>query len=116
MTKYKELREKVKRLFLGIDLHRRQWHVTIQGESEVIFSGSIPGTWEALRQLLDRFQGIPMTAVYEAGYFGFWLHDRLVEYGAECIITPPSLMPQEYGNRVKTDQIGRASCRERVEI
>ena len=104
MTKYKELREKVKRLFIGIDLHRRQWHVTILGESEVIFSGSIPGTWEALRQLLERFHGVPMTAVYEAGYFGYWLHDRLVEYGAECIITPPSLIPQEYGNRVKTDR------------
>jgi transposase len=42
--------------------------------------------------------------VYEAGYFGFWLHDHLEEYGAECIVTPPSLIPQEYGNRVKTDR------------
>jgi len=104
MTKYEELREKVKRLFVGIDLHRQQWHVTIVAESEIVFSGSIPGTWEALRQLLDRYRGIAMTAVYEAGYFGYWLHDRLVEYGVDCIVTPPSLIPQEYGNRVKTDR------------
>nr|NIO16066.1 transposase [Deltaproteobacteria bacterium] len=25
-------------------------------------------------------------------------------YGADCIVTPPSLLPQEYGNRVKTDR------------
>jgi transposase len=42
--------------------------------------------------------------VYEAGYFGFWLYDELIEYGAECIVTPPSLIPQEYGNKVKTDR------------
>lgn len=104
MAKYRELGEKVKHLFIGIDLHRRQWHVTILAEGEVVFSSSIPGTWEALRQLLDSYQGLAMTAVYEAGYFGYWLHDRLVEDGIECIVTPPSLIPQEYGNRVKTDR------------
>jgi transposase len=43
--------------------------------------------------------------VYEAGYFGYWLHDRLAEYGAACTVTPPSLIPQEAGNRVKTDRL-----------
>jgi transposase len=43
-------------------------------------------------------------AVYEAGYFGYWLHDRLVEYGAACAVTPPSLIPQG-ANRVKTDRL-----------
>jgi len=42
-------------------------------------------------------------AVYEAGYFGFRLHDRLVAHGIPYLVTPPSLVPQEYGNRVKTD-------------
>jgi len=35
---------------------------------------------------------------------GFRLHDRLVAHGISCIVTPPSLVPQEYGNRVKTDR------------
>jgi transposase len=69
-----------------------------------LFSGSIAGTWEDLQKLLKRHHGNPVEAVYEAGYFGYWLHDRLTEYGAECIVTPPSLIPQEYGNRVKTDR------------
>jgi len=59
---------------------------------------------EALRKLLTRYRGGEIQAVYEAGYFGFWLHDRLVEYGADCVVTPPSLVPQEYGNHVKTDR------------
>ncbi len=27
-----------------------------------------------------------------------------MDYGVECLVTPPSLIPQEYGNRVKTDR------------
>ena len=95
-------------VFVGIDLHRRRWHVTARTAESELFSASIEGTWEALRHVLDRFRGYPVEAVYEAGYFGYWLHDRLVEYGASCVVTPPSLIPQEPGNRVKTD---RLDCR-----
>ena len=54
--------------------------------------------------MLDRYGGCLIHVVYEAGYFGFWLYDRVVGYGADCTVTPPSLLPQEYGNRVKTDR------------
>ncbi len=91
-------------LFVGIDMHKRTWHVTIRTDEVELFSGSIPGIWEALRRLLHRYKAQRIYAVYEAGYFGFWLHDHLTEYGVDCLVTPPSLVPQEYGNRVKTDR------------
>ena len=91
-------------LFVGIDLHKRAWHVTIETTDVELFSGSIPGEWEALHRLLERYRGCKITAVYEAGYFGFGLYDRLMECGIDCIVTPPSLIPREYGNRVKTDR------------
>ena len=68
-----------------------------------VFSASIPGTWEAL-QRMARCAGHQLQAVYEAGYFGFRLHDRLVAHGIPCLVTPPSLVSKEYGNRVKTDR------------
>jgi transposase len=67
-------------------------------------AGSIPGKREALHKLLERYKGCDIRAVYEAGYFGFWLYDRLTECGIDCVVTPPSLIPREYGNRVKTDR------------
>jgi len=91
-------------LFIGIDLHKARWHVTIRSADVELFCGSISGEWEALRRLLDRYEGNRIQAVYEAGCFGFWLYDRLAEHGVECFVTPPSLVPQEYGNRVKTDR------------
>jgi transposase len=91
-------------LFVGIDLHKQRWHVTIRTRDVELFSASIPGTWESLQRVLTRYSGHSLQAVYEAGYFGFRLHDRLVDHGIPCIVTPPSLVPQEYGNRVKTDR------------
>jgi transposase len=92
------------RVFVGIDLHKNKWHITARTSELELFSGSIPGRWETLRGILDRYKGHVIETVYEAGYFGFWLYDELIEYGAECIVTPPSLIPQEYGNKVKTDR------------
>jgi transposase len=111
MKRYKEQNTKAKRgeegkprLYVGIDLHRLTWHVTVRTEDVELFSGGLPGRWEALRKLFERYRSYRISVVYEAGYFGFWLHDRITAYGAECIVTPPSLIPQEYGNRVKTDR------------
>ncbi len=91
-------------LFVGIDLHKNRWHITIRTFDVEVFSASIPGTWEALQRVLVRYAGHQMQAVYEAGYFGCRLHDRLVAYGIPCLVTPPSFVPREYGNRVKTDR------------
>ncbi|NIS69466.1 MAG: IS110 family transposase [Proteobacteria bacterium] len=104
MEEYRRNGQEGKTVFVGVDLHRFKWHVTVRTEDQELFSGTIPGRWDALRRLLNRHGGDSIQVVYEAGYFGFWLHDRVVAYGADCIVTPPSLLPQEYGNRVKTDR------------
>jgi len=57
-----------------------------------------------LEPLLKRYSGHEILVVYEAGYFGFWLHDKLEKYGVNCKVTPPSLIPIEYGNKAKTDR------------
>lgn len=92
-------------LFVGIDLHKLRWHVTIRSAEIELFSNSIVGKWENLWRLLKRYKDCRIQAVYEAGYFGYWLFDLLTSHGAECIVTPPSLIPQEHGNRVKTDRL-----------
>jgi transposase len=104
MERYRESPEKRKRIYVGVDMHRLQWHVTVRTEDAELFVGSIPGKWDSLKKLLDRYKEYEKEVVYEAGYFGFWLHDHLADYGAECIVTPPSLVPVEYGNHVKTDR------------
>ena len=44
-------------LFVGIDIHKNRWHVTIRTFDVEVFSASIPGTWEALQRVLARCAG-----------------------------------------------------------
>ena len=105
MRKYNNSLASGETIFIGLDLHNQRWHVTLRTFDLELSSMSIAGTWDALRLLLERFPGHPIEVVYEAGYFGFWLHDLLEQYGAQCVVTPPSLIPHESGNRVKTDRL-----------
>ena len=42
--------------------------------------------------------------MYEAGPFGYTLHDRLVERGVDSLVCSPGLVPVQVGNRVKADR------------
>jgi len=92
-------------LFVGIDLHLKSWHVTILQNGVKLFCSNIAGRWEVLKKILDRFSVGRIHAAYEAGCFGVWLYDALLAYGASCTVVPPSLIPQESGNKTKTDRI-----------
>ena len=95
-----------KDLFVGIDMHRKQWHVTILNEDGLrLYSNRIAGTTEAIDRVLSRYgEAKKISSVYEAGYFGFWLYDFLVAMGVDAHVTPPSLIPSQSGSHVKTDR------------
>lgn len=93
-----------KEVFIGVDVHKESWHVTARTEGEEVFHGGIPSQYHALRKLLGHFKDCRIRVAYEAGPCGFWLYDRLTEDGIEAIVVPPSLIPIESGNKVKTDK------------
>ncbi len=93
-----------KGVFIGVDVHKESWHVTARAEGEEVFHGGIPSQYHALRKLLGHFKDCRIRVAYEAGPCGFWLYDRLTEDGIETIVVPPSLIPIESGNKVKTDK------------
>ncbi|MEO5358790.1 MAG: IS110 family transposase, partial [Nitrospirae bacterium YQR-1] len=71
---------------------------------EELFNGRIRGKYEDLSRQLSRLPECKIKVAYEAGPCGFWLYDRLIEAGIETIVVPPSLIPLETGNKVKTDK------------
>jgi transposase len=93
-----------KRVYIGIDVHKDSWHVTARTDGEEVFNGRIPASYHSLMKLLERFNDCQVKVAYEAGPCGFSLHDNLVESGIDTIVVPPSLIPIESGNRVKTDK------------
>lgn len=93
-----------KTVYIGIDVHKESWHVTARADGEEIFNGRIPASYHSLMKLRERFQGCQVRVAYEAGPCGFTLYDMLGEDGIDAIVVPPSLIPVESGNRVKTDK------------
>jgi transposase len=89
---------------VGIDVHKLSWHVTALVEGVIVESATIKPCYRVLKKLLARFAGGTLRIAYEAGPTGFSLYDELVADGIDCIVVPPSLIPVESGNRVKTDK------------
>lgn len=107
MPRYQKSAWSGKRLWVGIDIHRKYWHVTIlNDESEKLFDSSIPGRWPLLRQRLERYrEALSIQVAYEASFSGFWLYDHLTSHGYPTTVTPPNKIPSAGGDRVKTDRV-----------
>jgi len=51
MERYRRKAQEGNAVFVGVDLHRCKWHLTVRIEDKELFSGTIPGHWEALQRL-----------------------------------------------------------------
>ena len=92
---------------IGVDMHKVSWRITALVEGSIVMATTISRPdYKAFRKLLTQCEGNTIQVAYEAGPVGFDLYDRLTVDGIECIVTPPSLIPTESGNRVKTDKKG----------
>ena len=101
---------KEKMISIGIDVHKASWRLTAVGSGEIILALTISQPrYDKLKKILTRFKGNTVRVAYEAGPSGFDLYDKLTADGIECLVVPPSLIPTESGNRVKTDK--RDSCK-----
>jgi transposase len=94
---------KGKPMYVGIDVHKRDWVVTVLCQGEELFHGVLAPDTKGFIRLLKRFDASEIHTVYEAGPTGYWLHRALTEAGIDSIVTPPSLVPR-IGGRVKTDR------------
>ncbi len=94
---------KGKPIYVGIDVHKQDWVVTVLCQGEELYHATVVPDPSALVRLLKRFEASEVHTVYEAGPTGYWLHDALVEAGCVSMVTPPSLVPR-IGGKVKTDR------------
>ena len=97
------IKEKV--INIGIDVHKSSWRLTAVNSGEAVLALTISQpNYSKLKRILTRLEGNSVRVAYEAGPSGFDLYDKLTADGIECLVVPPSLIPTESGNRVKTDK------------
>jgi transposase len=93
-----------KHLFVGMDLHKKQWVVTVRTVDLELRTFSMDPFPAALDRHLHReYRGGIFHLVYEAGCFGYATYDYFREKGIDIIVTPPNRLYRERG-AIKTDK------------
>lgn len=81
-------------IYVGIDVHLRSWSVIILSETSVLKRMSQGADPDALHRFLSsHYPEAEYHSVYEAGFCGFWIHDRLTELGIHNIVVNPADVP-----------------------
>lgn len=106
MRKMQDYVVRGKDVFVGLEDSKRSWKLCVRSGGQIVDETSLPADYENLRNYLSgRFPECRVRVIYEAGFSGFWLHDRLVESGWECVVTPAHTVTQEKVKKVKTDKV-----------
>ena len=97
----------VTELFVGIDVHKKQWSVSIYTGQIHHRTFSQPPSPEALRVYIERhFPGAKVKCAYEATCFGWWIARELQVFGYDCLVVNPADIPSTHQeNQNKTDKI-----------
>lgn len=103
------------KLFIGLDVHKRQWSVSIFTERLHHKTFSQPPRACSLKGYLDQyFPDHQVICAYEAGKFGYYIYRELTSYGYECLVVNPSDIPttnkevSEKTDRIDSRKIARA--------
>ena len=81
-------------IFVGIDVHKKEWKISVMTEEIHCKTFSAPPEADKLSNYLRRnFPGAAYYSAYEAGFSGFWLHKELTKLGIKSIVVNPGDIP-----------------------
>jgi transposase len=94
-------------IYAGIDTHKKSWQVSIYSDELYHKTFNQPPHPEILyRYLCKHFPNGTYYSVYEAGFCGFWIHDRLQSLGINSIVVNPADVPTtDKEKKQKTDRV-----------
>jgi transposase len=94
-----------KKIYLGIDVHKKTYAVTAICEGVVIKKATLSANPEGLVSFCKKyFVGAAIESAYEAGFSGFHLHRTLEKNGIKNIVVHAAGIEVAAGDRVKTDK------------
>ena len=86
-----EISEKI---YVGIDVHKKSWSVSIMSEFAEFKTFTQPAEPSVLANYLKKhFPDAHFQSAYESGFSGFWAHRQLEELGIHNLVVNPSDVP-----------------------
>ncbi|HEX3020595.1 MAG TPA: transposase [Chitinispirillaceae bacterium] len=97
---------KSKKVYVGLEDSKRTWKLSVRCEGVEIHYTSFEAKYAVLREYLkNKYPDCEIAVIYEAGFKGFGLYDKLTADKIKCVVTPPNKVTQEKSSRIKTDKI-----------
>ncbi len=94
-----------KKIYLGIDVHKKTYAVTALCEKIVVKKATLPASPEGLVTFCKKFfPGAVIESAYEAGFSGFHLYRVLEKNGIKTLVVHAAGIEVAIGDRVKTDK------------
>jgi transposase len=114
MKPYSKLNFRDQDLYIGLDIHKKNWTVSIFTDHHEHKTFSQDPDPDILYNYLRKtFPGASYHSVYEAGYCGFWIHDELIRRGIDNIVINAADVPtkdkerRRKNNRVDSRKLAR---------
>jgi transposase len=105
MKENKRINYNGKKVSIGIDVHRKQYTVTVVVEGMKVDVSTMRAEPEALITYISRrYAGAEVRSAYEAGFSGFTLHRKLISAGVANIVVNAASIAVAVRDRVKTDR------------
>lgn len=96
---------KNKNLFVGIDVHKKRWVVSVRSYDLELKTFSMTASAIELEKfLVNTYPDALFHIVYECCFSGFWIFDYFHENGYDIVVTPTNRIYRD-GSIVKTDKI-----------
>jgi len=91
-------------VYVGFDVHLKSWKVTIMTEELLHKTFCQPPKAEILHQyLVKNFPGGTYHSAYEAGFCGYWIHNKLKELGIDSMVVNPADIPTTGKEKIQKD-------------
>ena len=96
--------------YIGLDVHKETIAISIAetGRQAPVYRGEVANRTNKISRLVEKlnqqFDGQVLLFCYEAGPCGYGLYRQLIEWGHDCQVVAPSLIPKKPGERIKTDR------------
>ena len=90
---------------MGLEDSKKSWKIAVRCDKRLIHRVSMEAKYPVLiTYLRNKFPECTIHLIYEAGFKGFNLYDRLTEDGIDCVVIPPHMVTEPKVSRVKTDK------------
>ena len=91
-------------IYVGFDVHLKSWKVTIMTEKLFHKTFSQPPKPELLHGYLTKhFPGGSYHSAYEAGFCGYWIHNKLKSFGINSMVVNPADIPTTDKEKVQKE-------------